>query len=138
GYRSMAAAPAYFGDRQRAIAATRWFPAMVGNHVADIVEKYGADSDKVPASLTSYIEARRGYDYSKHGQSDNPYLDFITDDIVESFCVLGESDEHIEKIRALEAAGVTQFNIYLDSGEEEDIIARYGREVIPAFRSGSV
>ena len=138
GYRSMAAAPAYFGDRQRAIAATRWFPAMVGNHVADIVEKYGADTDKVPASLTSYIEARRGYDYSKHGQSDNPYLDFITDDIVESFCVLGEPDHHIEKIRALEAAGVTQFNIYLDSGEEEDIIARYGREVIPAFRSGSV
>ncbi|HCO55486.1 MAG TPA: TIGR03842 family LLM class F420-dependent oxidoreductase [Pelagibacterium sp.] len=133
-YRSMAAAPAYFGDKAKAIEATKWFPAMVGNHVADIVEKYGADSDKVPASLTSYIEARRGYDYSKHGQSDNPYLDFITDDIVESFCVLGEPEDHIAKIRDLEAAGVTQFNIYLDSGEEEDIIARYGREVIPAFR----
>lgn len=134
GYQSMAAAPAYFGDRKRAIAATKWFPAMVGNHVADIVEKYGADSDQVPQSLTSYIEKRRGYDYSKHGQSDNPYLDFITDDVVESFCVLGEPEDHIAKIRTLEAAGVTQFNIYLDSGEEEEIISRYGREVIPAFR----
>ena len=80
----------------------KWFPAMVGNHVADIVEKYGADSDKVPQSLTSYIEKRRGYDYSKHGQADNPFLDFITDDVVESFCVLGEPDEHIAKMHALE------------------------------------
>jgi len=129
----MAAAPAYFGPRDKAIEATKWFPAMVGNHVADIVEKYGAHSDLVPASLTSYIEKRRGYDYAKHGQSDNPYLDFITPDIVESFCVLGEPEEHIAKIRRLQAAGVTQFNIYLDSGEEEEIIAIYGREIIPSF-----
>jgi probable F420-dependent oxidoreductase len=132
-FRSMAAAPAFFGPMDKAIEATKWFPAMVGNHVADIVEKYGSDSGIVPKSLTSYIERRRGYDYSKHGQSDNPYLDFITPDIVESFCVLGEPEQHIAKIRELEAAGVTQFNIYLDSGEEEEIIARYGREVIPAF-----
>jgi probable F420-dependent oxidoreductase len=132
-FRSMAAAPAFFGPMDKAIEATKWFPAMVGNHVADIVEKYGSDSGIVPKSLTSYIEKRRGYDYSKHGQSDNPYLDFITPDIVESFCVLGEPEQHIAKIRELEAAGVTQFNIYLDSGEEEEIIARYGREVIPAF-----
>jgi probable F420-dependent oxidoreductase len=133
GFRSMAAAPAYFGDRKKAVEATRWFPAMVGNHVADIVEKYGKDTDLVPASLTSYVEKRRGYDYSKHGQSDNPYLDFITPDVVESFCVLGEPDEHVAKIRQLAKGGVTQFNIYLDSGEEEEIIAGYGRHVIPAF-----
>jgi len=133
-FRSMAAAPAYFGDKARAVEATKWFPAMVGNHVADIVEKYGADSDKVPASLTSYIEKRRGYDYSKHGQADNPFLDFITPDVVENFCVLGEPDEHIAKIKTLKDAGVTQFNIYLDSGDEEEIIAGYGRHVIPAFR----
>ena len=48
------------------------------NHVADIVERYGSNTDEVPESLTSYIKNRKGYDYSKHGQSDNPYLDFIT------------------------------------------------------------
>jgi probable F420-dependent oxidoreductase len=132
-FRSMAAAPAYFGDKARAIEATKWFPAMVGNHVADIVQKYGADSGIVPASFTSYIEKRRGYDYKKHGQSDNAYLDFVTPEIVESFCVLGEPKEHIAKLHELERSGVTQFNIYLDSGDEEEIIARYGREVIPAF-----
>jgi probable F420-dependent oxidoreductase len=133
-FRSMSCAPAYFGDKAKAIEATKWFPAMVGNHVADIVEKYGKDTSLVPESLTSYIEKRRGYDYSKHGQSSNAYLDFITPDVVENFCVLGEPDEHIAKIHKLKEAGVTQFNIYLDSGMEEEIIAGYGRDVIPAFR----
>ncbi|SLN24527.1 methylenetetrahydromethanopterin reductase [Aquimixticola soesokkakensis] len=133
-FRVMAAAPAHTGDIERGRELTKWFPAMVGNHVADIVEKYGSDSDLVPEALTSYIEKRRGYDYSKHGQSDNPYLDFITDDIVDAFAVLGTPDQHIEKIRALETAGVTQFNVYLDSGDEEKTIADYAAHVIPAFR----
>jgi len=33
---------------------------MVGNHVADIVEKYGADSGSGAKSLTDYIENRKG------------------------------------------------------------------------------
>ena len=130
----MAAAPAYFGSPEKCIEATKWFPAMVGNHVADIVEKYGSDSGKVPQSLTSYIEKRRGYDYSKHGQSDNPFLDFITPDVVEGFCVLGSAEDHIRKLKKLENAGVTQFNIYLDSGDEENIIAQYANKVIPAIQ----
>lgn len=133
-YKVMAAAPAYTGDREEGRAATRWFPAMVGNHVADIVEKYGTDREDIPASLTAYIKDRKGYDYTKHGQSDNPYLDFITDDIIDSFAVLGEVDEHIAKVKELKAAGVTQFNVYLDSGNEEKIIADYAEKIIPAFR----
>ena len=133
-FKVVAAAPAYFGTKEYMIEKTKWFPAMVGNHVADIVEKYGTDSGLVPKSLTDYIEKRRGYDYSKHGQSDNPFLDFITDDIVESFCVLGDDDAHIAKVKKLQEAGATQFNIYLDSGDEEEIIAHYGSKVIPAFR----
>ncbi|MEM9011124.1 MAG: TIGR03842 family LLM class F420-dependent oxidoreductase [Pseudomonadota bacterium] len=133
GYKVMAAAPAFTGPLDDAIEKVKWFPAMVGNHVADIVEKYGTDNKDIPSSLTSYIENRRGYDYSKHGQSDNPYLDFITDDVVQSFCVLGTPEEHIAKLHELAAAGVTQFNIYLDSGDEEKIIADYAEKIIPAF-----
>ena len=132
-FQVMAAAPAYFGSSDECIAATRWFPAMVGNHVADIVEKYGADSAEVPRSLTAYIEQRRGYDYKKHGRSDNPYLDFITPEIVRSFCVLGSPAEHIAKLRELQQAGVTQFNIYLDNGKEEEIIDTYADAIIPEF-----
>ncbi len=133
GYRIMSAAPAYLGDMADCREATRWFPAMVGNHVADIVEKYGTDRDDIPPSLTAYIKDRKGYDYSKHGQSDNPYLDFITDEIIEGFAVLGTPEDHIAKLQTLAAAGITQFNIYLDNGDEENIIAEYGRTVIPAL-----
>ena len=132
-YKVMAAAPAYLGDMQKCRDATRWFPAMVGNHVADIVEKYGTDRDDIPDTLTSYIKERKGYDYSKHGQSDNPYLDFITDDIIDAFAVLGTAEDHVAKLKTLETAGVTQFNIYLDNGDEENIIKEYGRTIIPAL-----
>ena len=133
-FKVQAAAPAFFGKMDHCVEHTKWFPAMVGNHVADIVEKYGTDSGLVPKSLTDYIEKRQGYDYSKHGQSDNPYLDFITEDIVKSFCVLGEVEDHITKIRHLEEVGTTQFNIYLDNGDEEEIIAKYGKYIIPEFK----
>jgi probable F420-dependent oxidoreductase len=133
-FQVIASAPAFTGDMDHCIDKTKWFPAMVGNHVADIVEKYGANSGVVPESLTSYIEQRKGYDYSKHGQSDNPYLDFITPDIVESFCVLGSIDAHIAKLLELEKAGTTNFNIYLDNGDEERIIADYAEHIIPKFQ----
>jgi len=133
GYRVMSAAPAYFGTPEECREATRWFPAMVGNHVADIVEKYGTEREDIPSSLTAYIKDRKGYDYSKHGQSDNPYLDFISDELIESFSVLGTPEQHVAKIENLRDAGVTQFNIYLDNGDEENIIATYGNEVIPKF-----
>jgi probable F420-dependent oxidoreductase len=132
-YKVMSAAPALTGSMDDAIEKVKWFPAMVGNHVADIVEKYGSDTDEVPESLTSYIKNRKGYDYSKHGQSDNAYLDFITEDVIKSFCVLGSTEEHIKKLNELKASGVTQFNIYLDSGDEEKVIADYGEKIIPTF-----
>ncbi|SFN63490.1 F420-dependent oxidoreductase, CPS_4043 family [Cohaesibacter marisflavi] len=134
-FKVMSAAPAYFGTKEECIAATRWFPAMVGNHVADIVEKYGTERDDIPEALTAYIKDRKGYDYSKHGQSDNPYLDFITDEIIEGFSVLGAAEQHIAKLGVLKDAGVTQFNIYLDNGKEEQIIAEYGEKIIPAFEA---
>ena len=141
GYRVLSAAPVWVGDRETGIAQTKWFPALVGNHVADIVEKYGAGTDLVPDSLTAYIEARRGagaggegYNYRQHADkvSDNTY--YITPEITDSFCILGEPDEHVAKLKALEAAGVTQFTIYLTNGAEERIVADYGDHVIPHFR----
>ena len=129
----MAAAPVWVGDMQKAREQTRWFPAMVGNHVADIVSKYGSESDEVPQSLTDYIEGRRGYDYAEHADKDAEHLDFITDDIIDSFSILGDVDVHLSKLRALRDAGVTQFNIYLMCGEEERIVDAYGAHIIPQF-----
>lgn len=133
-YQIMSAAPVWVGDMDKAREQTRWFPAMVGNHVADIVEKYGMESDDVPVSLTRYVEGRKGYDYKEHADKDADHLDFITDDIIDAFGILGPVETHIEKLKELEASGVTQFNIYLMCGEEERIVAEYAEHIIPHFQ----
>lgn len=135
GYRIMSAAPTWVGARDEGIERTRWFPAMVGNHVADIVERYEQGDERIPASFTAYIERRKGYDYRRHAQADAEHLDFVTDDVVASFGIVGAAPEHVEKLKALECAGVTDFTIYLMNGEEEEQLAAYAEHVLPHFRS---
>lgn len=136
GFRVMSAAPAWVGDLDRARAQTRWFPAMVGNHVADLVEKYGRDGGGgIPQRLTDYIEGRKGYDYKHHADKDADHLGFISNDIIDSFGVLGSPEQHIAKIKELEANGVTQFNIYLMCGEEERIVEEYATKILPHFQT---
>jgi probable F420-dependent oxidoreductase len=133
GYQIMSAAPVWVGDVHKGREQTRWFPAMVGNHVADIVEKYGMDDPTIPASFTNYIKGRKGYDYREHADKDAHHLDFITEDVIDSFALLGTPEQHVEKLKQLEAAGTTQFNIYLMCGEEERIVAEYAEHVLPYF-----
>ncbi len=133
-FRVMAAAPVWVGDMEKARAQTRWFPAMVGNHVADLVERYGTEGGGgIPQRLTDYIEGRKGYDYKHHADINADHLGFIKNDIIDSFGVLGDPAAHIEKLHELEAAGVTQFNIYLMCGEEERILAEYAEHILPHF-----
>jgi probable F420-dependent oxidoreductase len=131
------AAPAYVGDdlaHQR--DQCRWFGGMVGNHVADLVSRYGEDSE-VPHALTDYIEAREGYDYSHHGRAGNPSTDFVPDDIVDRFCVLGTVEDHVEKLGELKDLGVDQFNVYLMHDAMEETLEAYGEEIIPVLGARS-
>ncbi|HMK97744.1 MAG TPA: TIGR03842 family LLM class F420-dependent oxidoreductase [Acidimicrobiales bacterium] len=128
------AAPAYVGDNladQR--DQLRWFGGMVGNHVADIVERYGATSAAVPDELTSYISGRRGYDYAHHGKPGNPTTDFVPDEVVERFCVLGPVANHLARMTELEALGVDQFAIYLMHDRKEATLQAYSDEILPVF-----
>ncbi len=130
--RVMSAAPAHVGDLAEGRDRTRWFPAMVGNHVVDLVNKYPRDD--LPEELTQYVRNREGYDYLHHAEVGSSNASFVSDDIVDRFCVLGSVDQHIERLRALAEAGVSQFNVYLMNGNEEELLEIYGREVIPAVR----
>ena len=125
-----AAAPAHVGPRDLGRERTRWFPALVSNHVVDLVNKY--PRDRLPDSLTGYISDRTGYDYHHHAEVGSSNASFVGDEVTDRFCVLGEADEHLQKLHELAAAGVDQFNIYLMNGDEEDQLERYGREIIPA------
>jgi probable F420-dependent oxidoreductase len=128
----MAAAPAHLGDRKRALDAVRWFPALVSNHVVDLVKRYGEQG--LPSDLTAYVRDRPGYDYRHHAETGSSNAAFVDDESVERFCVIGDTREHIAKLRKLADVGVRQFNIYLMSGDEEEILETYGREIIPALR----
>jgi probable F420-dependent oxidoreductase len=127
------AAPMYVGsDIEHMRDQCRWFGGMVGNHVADIVAKYGADSP-VPKALTDYIKGREGYDYNEHGLVGNPHTNFVPDDIVDRFCVLGTAEQHIEKLKLLRELGVVQFAGYLQHDNKEETLRVYGETVIPAL-----
>jgi probable F420-dependent oxidoreductase len=128
----MAAAPAHVGDLADGRDRTRWFPALVSNHVVDLVNKYPRED--LPEELTTYVRDREGYDYLHHAEVGSSNAQFVTDEIVDRFCLVGGVERHIERLRALAEAGVDQFNLYLMNGNEEEQLEIYGREVIPALR----
>ncbi|MEU0490615.1 TIGR03842 family LLM class F420-dependent oxidoreductase [Nocardiopsis sp. NPDC006139] len=130
------AAPAYVTDGSaqglaHAREQCRWFGGMVGNHVADLVARYG-HTGAVPQELTDYIEARQGYDYSHHGRADNPDTAFVPDSVVDRFCLLGPVKEHVAKLERLRAVGVDQFAVYAMHDDVDGVIDAYGRDVVPA------
>lgn len=128
-----AAAPAHVGPVDACRDRVRWFPALVSNHVVDLVNKY--PREQLPDSLTGYIREREGYDYLKHAEVGSSNASFVGDEVVDRFCVIGPVEAHLEKLAELRDAGVDQFNIYLMNGDEELTLEAYGRDVIPAVRA---
>jgi len=127
----MSAAPAWISDDLAAARdRVRWFPALVSNHVVDLVSRY--KPEELPPELTGFIRDRPGYDYLHHAEVGSSNSAFVTDDIVDRFCIVGPVEEQVRRLKELQNAGVTQFNIYLMSGDEEQTVDLYGSEVIPA------
>ena len=128
------AAPAYVGDdlaHQR--DQCRWFGGMVGNHVADLVERYGDSGGGVPQALTDYIAGRDGYDYAEHGRAGNVHADFVPDEVIDRFCILGDAASHIARLRELRELGVDQFAIYLMHDAKDETLNAYGQRIIPSL-----
>jgi len=128
----MAAAPVWVSDdlsigRER----VRWFPALVSNHVIDLIRQYKAED--LPPALTSYVQDRGRYDYQHHCEVESDNANFVSDEVVDRFCLLGPAKAHQEKLRSLAEVGVTQFNIYLMCGDEEETLDVYARDVLPEF-----
>ncbi|GAB2754998.1 TIGR03842 family LLM class F420-dependent oxidoreductase [Nocardioides salsibiostraticola] len=135
------AAPAYVGDDSPESMAhmreqCRWFGGMVGNHVADIVARYAGteEGSHIPQALTDYIAGREGYDYNEHGRAGNTHAEFVPDEIVDRFCILGSPEAHRAKLEALRDIGVDQFAVYLQHDNKEETMRVYGESIIPALR----
>jgi alkanesulfonate monooxygenase SsuD/methylene tetrahydromethanopterin reductase-like flavin-dependent oxidoreductase (luciferase family) len=106
---------------------------MVSNHVQDLIERYGADGSSVPKALTDYVQARKFYDYNDHSRVGAAHGEFVTDEICDRFCVIGNAEQSAAKLRELEAVGVDQFNVYLMTHAQEETLQVYGDELIPQF-----
>jgi probable F420-dependent oxidoreductase len=129
----MAAAPVWVSQNlAEARDRVRWFPALVSNHVLDLIAKY--KSEELPPSLTSYVRDRGKYDYLHHAEVGSDNAAFVSDEIVDRFCIVGPVAKHRKRLTVLREVGVTQFNIYLMCGEEEKTLEVYGREILPEYR----
>ena len=128
----MSAAPVWISDDlELARERVRWFPALVSNHVVDLISRYKPED--LPPELTSFVRNRGGYDYQHHCEVESSNAEFVSDEVVDRFCLVGPAEAHREKLRKLASMGVTQFNIYLMCGEEEATLEQYKREILPGF-----
>jgi probable F420-dependent oxidoreductase len=116
-------------DTKTARERVRWFPALVSNHVVDLVSRYRPE--ELPPELTAYIRDRTGYNYLHHAEVGSSNAEFVSDDVVDRFCIVGTVSDHIRKLEQLQSLGVSQFNIYLMCGDEEKTLEIYGREIVP-------
>jgi probable F420-dependent oxidoreductase len=132
--RCIVCAPSHISDDlQEAREQTRWFPAMVSNHVQDLIERYGADGSVVPKALTDFVAARKFYDYDDHSRVGARHGEFVTDEICDRFSVLGTPAQATEKLRELQSIGVDHYAVYLMTERQEETLEAYGRDIIPQF-----
>ena len=125
----MSAAPVWMSDNLKvARDRVRWFPALVSNHVMDLISRY--KPEELPPALTSYVKNRSGYDYLHHAEVGSSNAEFVSDEVVDRFCVVGPPKAHLERLKKLAAAGVTQFNIYLMCGKEEQTLKDYRKHIL--------
>jgi probable F420-dependent oxidoreductase len=128
----MSATAVWISDnKQAARDRVRWFPALVSNHVVDLVSRY--KPEELPPELTAYISDRKGYNYLHHAEVGSNNAEFVTDEVVDRFCIVGNVAAHVQKLGELRSLGVTQFNIYLMCGDEEKTLEVYGNDIIPGF-----
>jgi probable F420-dependent oxidoreductase len=130
--RVMSAAPVWISDDlQVARERVRWFPALVSNHVVDLLKRY--PKQELPQELYAYVEDRKGYNYLHHAQVGSDNAQFVSDEITDRYCIVGNVKEQIRRLEELQSIGVHQFNIYLMVGDEEKQVAAYGSKIIPHF-----
>ena len=105
---------------------------MVGNHVADIVARYGADGGACPRRSPTTSRAARATTTTSTAGPATPTPTFVPDEIVDRFCLLGPAEAHVERLQELKALGVDQFAIYLQHDAKEPTLQAYGEHVMPA------
>jgi probable F420-dependent oxidoreductase len=119
-------------DLAQARNETRWFPGLVGNHVADVLSHH--DPSVLPDYIAEYVKARGEYDYRHHATRGHDHADYVPDEICDRFSVIGTVEECLAKVQMLADLGVSEFNIYPYVPDLDGLLATYGREIVPKLR----
>ena len=128
------AAPAYVSDDlAHARDQCRWFGGMVGNHVADIVARYGETLGRPDGAHRVHQRAARATTTTSTARRGTSIPQFVPDEIVDRFCVLGPVEEHVRRLEELKGLGVDQFAVYLQHDAKDETLQVYGEKVIPAI-----
>jgi probable F420-dependent oxidoreductase len=122
-------------DLAEAREQTRWFPALVGNHIADVLRHH--DAQELPETLFDYVHDRPGYDYRQHGHPGADHSKYVPDAICDRFCVLGTAEACEAKLRELAGLGVSEFNIYPYIPNLLETIDLYGRSIAPRINAAA-
>jgi probable F420-dependent oxidoreductase len=116
-------------DRAAAREQVRPQGAVVGNHVAEVMRNVGPAS--LPAELERFVGGRSGYDYEQHARLDAAQADYVSDEMVDRLCIVGDAADCVRKILELAALGVTSVNFYAQTDDFDAQMATYAGDVIP-------
>ena len=131
------AAPAYVTDGSEdglahAADQCRWFGGMVGNHVADIVARYGDGRRRAcPRRSPTTSRAARATTTTSTAAPGTRTREFVPDSIVDRFCLVGPPEEHVAPPARAARPRRDQFALYLQHDAKDATLARYGELVIP-------
>jgi alkanesulfonate monooxygenase SsuD/methylene tetrahydromethanopterin reductase-like flavin-dependent oxidoreductase (luciferase family) len=130
GFRVQVAVPGFVSDDiAYARSQTRWFCGFLGDHIAEVLREHPAERGN--EELWRYTERRPVYDYRKHARPGGNPGDFVPDEVVDRFTLVGDAEATVARIEELEALGVTEINVYLSSSKPEEPVDAYGRDVVP-------
>ena len=105
---------------------------MVGNHVADIVARYGDDGARAGRRSPTTSRVGRATTTTSTVAPGTPTPTSCPTTSSTGSASSVRSTAHVERLRELEALGVDQFAIYLQHDAKEETLAAYGDHVIPA------
>jgi len=119
-------------DKAAARDKVRALGALVGNHIAEVMRNSGPDV--FPPEIKLMIERRGEYDYHQHVMSGAAHAEYVADDVVDRLCIVGSAEECAERLRGLEALGVTHVNFYAQVDDFDAQMRTYGRDILPGMR----
>ena len=133
----VAAASCCIGDdAEYCLNMARPFPAVVSNHVKDVLKTI--PRDEMPEELASVADLIKDYDYNAHTIPGASHADAVPDEMVRDYTIVGTIAECRDKVAQLKDAGVTQVVIYNmpeELGQPDSVtrgnIEAFGEAIIP-------